>query len=147
MSNLWGLESWSFLHNITFNYPLKPNNQEKNNYYKYFKYLGNILPCSECKNHYNNLFKYINIKLFLDDRYSLIWWLFIIHNLINKKLNKNIYNFKQLITRYHNFNNNNSCLSCSINIDDNNVDLSIDIPKRYFEISKKLISNYYKKYN
>jgi len=88
MSNLWGSEAWSFLHNITFNYPLNPNNNDKINYYDFFKNISYILPCSECKKHYTILFKYINIKLFLIDRYSLIWWLYIIHNLINKQLNK-----------------------------------------------------------
>ena len=56
MSNTWGSESWSFLHNITFNYPLKPNTKEKINFYKYFKYLGNVLPCNECNHHYKILF-------------------------------------------------------------------------------------------
>lgn len=142
MSNLWGCASWSFLHNITFNYPLKPNNQDKINFFKYFKYLGFILPCSECKNHYKKLFQYIDIKLFLNNRYSLIWWLFIIHNLINKRLNKQLYEFKDLIDRYYIFNQSNTCQTCSIVIDDKIDNLHLKIIKKYFDITKKLIKNY-----
>ena len=144
MTNLWGCESWSFLHNVTFNYPLKPTDQDKINFYRYFKYLGNVLPCSECRNHYNNILKYIDIKIFLSNRYGLIWWLFIIHNLINKRLKKQLYNFKDLIDRYYKFNQNNTCKSCSINIDDKNDILHIDITKKYYNITKKLILNYEK---
>jgi len=118
MSNLWGTEAWSFLHNITFNYPLKPKIEDKKNYYLFFKNIGNILPCSECNKHYKNLFKYIDIKIFLENRYSLIWWLFVIHNLINKRLYKKIYKFEKLIDKYYEFNKNNICNKCSNNIDD-----------------------------
>ncbi len=104
MSNLWGIEAWSFLHNITFNYPLIPNDTDVRNYYNFFKNIGNVLPCSECNKHYNILFKYINIKIFLVDRYSLIWWLYIIHNIINKLLNKKLYKFEILIDKYYIFN-------------------------------------------
>ena len=142
MSNLWGFEAWSFLHNITFNYPLNPNLQEKNNYYQFFKYIGNVLPCSDCQTHYNNIFKYINIKLFLVDRYSLIWWLYVIHNLINKKLKKQLYKFENLIERYHTFNKNNNCSSCSNTIDDIQNNIHIEIKKKYYIITQKLISNY-----
>ncbi len=144
MTNYWGNESWSFLHNITFNYPLEPNTKEKINFYKYFKYLGNVLPCKECKHHYKILFQYINIKLFLDDRYSLIWWLFIIHNLINKRLNKQLYDFKNLINRYHIFNQNNNCSNCSTFIDDNKDDINNKILKKYYHLTKELILKYEK---
>ena len=142
MSNFWGYESWSFLHNVTFNYPLKPNNQDKINFYKYFKYLGNVLPCNECKRHYKKLFQYIDIKYFLSNRYGLIWWLFIIHNLINKKLNKQLYEFKDLINRYYNFNQNNTCHSCSVVIDDKKDDLHIKITEKYYNLTKELILKY-----
>ena len=145
MSNFWGYESWSFLHNVTFNYPLKPNNQDKINFYKYFKYLGNVLPCNECKRHYKKLFQYIDIKYFLSNRYGLIWWLFIIHNLINKRLNKQLYDFKNLIDRYHIFNQNNNCSNCSTVIDDNKDDINNKILKKYYHLTKELISKYEKK--
>ncbi len=142
MSNLWGIEAWTFLHNITFNYPLNPNDKNKYNYYNYFKNLGNVLPCSECNNHYNIIFNYIDITIFLNDRYSLIWWLYVIHNLINKKLNKQLYKFENLIKRYHIFNQNNNCSSCSNTIDDIQNNIHIEIKKKYYIITQKLISNY-----
>ena len=142
MSNLWGFEAWTFLHIITFNYSLNPNFQEKKNYYQFFKNIGNVLPCSDCQIHYNKIFKYIDIKLFLENRYGLIWWLYVIHNLINKKINKQIYKFENLIKKYHTFNQNNNCSSCSNKINDEYNNIHIDIKKKYYNITKNLISNY-----
>ena len=142
MSNLWGSEAWSFLHNITFNYPLKPNSNDKKNYYIFFKSIDNILPCSECKKHYSILFEYIDIKIFLVDRYSLIWWLFIIHNLINKRLNKQLYKFEKLIDKYYLFNQKNTCSKCSNNIDNVQTNINKYIKDKYYEITKKMIVKY-----
>ena len=34
MTSIWGPPAWHFLHCISFNYPVKPDKQQKEDYYK-----------------------------------------------------------------------------------------------------------------
>ena len=45
MTAIWGPPLWFTLHTISFNYPVNPTEEDKRRYYKYFKYLGKVLPC------------------------------------------------------------------------------------------------------
>ena len=49
MTAIWGPALWHSLHTISFNYPVNPTEEDKIRYYKYFKYLGKVLPCKYCR--------------------------------------------------------------------------------------------------
>lgn len=85
---LWGKPGWIFLHSITLGYPINPTEEEKNNYKLFFNSIGNILPCSTCRNNYlNSLNKYKLTDEVLITRDTLVNWL------INIRLNdQNIHN-------------------------------------------------------
>ena len=58
MTSIWGPPLWMILHIISFNYPIKPTIEDKNNYYNYILSLKNILPCKYCRDNFlNNLKK------------------------------------------------------------------------------------------
>ena len=84
----WGKAMWIPLHAITFNYPLQPTQQDKNTYKQYFKFTAQILPCKYCRESFTSYAKYIPIDSFLDSREGLVYWLYVIHNLVNNKLYK-----------------------------------------------------------
>jgi hypothetical protein len=92
MTRLWGPSGWLFLHCITFGYPYKidPTNPEhlakQNDYYRFFYYLGKVLPCKYCRNSYDEFFESNSPMRHLGSREELSKWLFDIHNLINDKL-------------------------------------------------------------
>ena len=85
----WGPYGWKFLHFVTLGYPTNPNNEQKENYKKFFYSLGNILPCSVCsKNYKDHLVKLPLTDDILNDRDKLIKWMIDIHNIVNKETGK-----------------------------------------------------------
>jgi len=107
-NNIWGPKAWVFLHTITFNYPNNPSNSDKKNYKNFFESLQFILPCKICKEHYINHIKDNPIDNYLDTKENLVKWLIIIHNEVNKILNKPILNYKEIIEHYNYIYNTNT---------------------------------------
>lgn len=105
-TNKWGKHGWIFLHYITFNYPIHPNQNDINNYYTFFDSLKNVLPCDLCNENYkNHLNKNILLKA-LKNRNSLIKWLIDMHNDTNKLLGKPIYSYENALKKLEKVDNN-----------------------------------------
>lgn len=85
----WGPHTWISEHYISFNYPTNPTKEEKEYYKNHYLNLGNMLPCSLCKNSYNKLIKDSQFKItddVLADKNTLSYWFYKIHEAVNKKL-------------------------------------------------------------
>ena len=54
MTSVWGPPMWHVLHTISFNYPIKPTNEQKKFYYNFYSNLKNILPCKYCRDNLTN---------------------------------------------------------------------------------------------
>jgi hypothetical protein len=89
LTYVWGPALWHSLHTISFNYPVKPTKEQKKYYFDFFTNLKNILPCKYCRDNYEKNLKVLplNNKV-LKNRESFSRWLYHIHELINKKLEK-----------------------------------------------------------
>lgn len=98
----WGPPAWMFLHMVTMGYPYKnPTKTQKKQYKTFFKNVGNILPCGLCRNSYKKFLKEIPItEEVLKSRKNLVHWFFKVHNRVNKKLNCEVLNRKQLNEKY-----------------------------------------------
>lgn len=105
---IWGPGAWTFLHTVTFNYPKNPSDIQKRNYKDFFENLQNILPCSKCANHYGHNLNKFSLDDALESKDKLIKWLIDIHNEVNRKNNKKIYNYKEVIQIYDNLYSNNN---------------------------------------
>lgn len=89
MTKIWGPNLWVGIHCITFGYPLKPTEIQKQNYLTFFKQLGNVLPCKYCRESYNKFITEDITVLNMDtmkDRSSVTRWLYNLHNKVNDKL-------------------------------------------------------------
>lgn len=89
ITSIWGPHEWESLHAKTFGYPIKPTEQQKQDYLNYFIALGNVLPCIHCRKSYNEFIKQGNTKLdmtVMESRETLSRWGFNLHNTVNKKL-------------------------------------------------------------
>jgi hypothetical protein len=92
MTRIWGPSGWLFLHSITFGYPYKidPTNPEhiakQNDYYRFFYYLGKVMPCKYCRDSYMDFFTKQSPMSKLGSRKEFTKWLYDIHNLVNDKL-------------------------------------------------------------
>ena len=105
MTSVWGPALWHTLHTISFNYPVNPNKEDKVRYYKYFKYLGKVLPCKYCRDNYqgNLLNSKFNIEVF-DSRESLSKWVYNLHENVNQMLGKQSgLSYNDIKNRYEHF--------------------------------------------
>ena len=98
---IWGPGAWTFLHSITLYYPNNPTNEQKMYHKQLFENLQNILPCPTCAKHYQENLKKFNLDEALESKDKLTKWLIDIHNEVNKKNNKRIYSFDEVIKIYN----------------------------------------------
>ena len=98
--NIWGPQLWFSLHIITFNYPNNPTNNDKLNYKNFFNSLANVIPCTYCKHNFKIHMKKLPLINALQNKNTLIKWLFDIHNLTNKHLNKKIFSYQEFMNKY-----------------------------------------------
>ena len=90
MTSVWGPPMWHTLHTISFNYPIEPSEEQKKHYYKFYKNLVNILPCKYCRENLINTLKTHKLtKDIMKNRETLSYWVYNLHEIINKMLGKN----------------------------------------------------------
>ena len=89
LTSVWGPAIWHSLHIISFNYPVKPNNEEKNYYRNYVLSLQNVLPCGACRKNLKMNFKHLPLKMAdMESRDSFSRYIYDLHELVNKMLKK-----------------------------------------------------------
>jgi hypothetical protein len=98
--NIWGPQMWFTLHSITFNYPLKPTEQDKNNYKHFFTYLQYIIPCTVCQKNYIRHLKESPVEYNLNNREKLVKWLIDLHNMVNGETGKKLLSYNNVIKKY-----------------------------------------------
>jgi hypothetical protein len=98
--NIWGPHLWFSLHTITFNYPLKPTQDDKDNYRNFFNSMKNVIPCSVCKKNYIRHLNEIPIDQHLHSRKSLVYWVIDLHNMVNGETGKKILSYDNVMKKY-----------------------------------------------
>jgi hypothetical protein len=137
MTRIWGPSGWLFLHCVSFGYPYKidPTNPEhlekQNDYYRFFYYLGKVMPCKYCRNSYMDFFNKQSPISKLGSRKEFTKWLYDIHNMVNEKLGVpecEIPKFEEIEEKYQSFRasctpltteqrNSNSVKGCTVPAD------------------------------
>ncbi len=97
---VWGPHTWFFLHSVTFNYPFKPTNEDKEHIAHFFKEIEDILPCSVCRRHYKEHLKKKPIQN--KDRKVLAYWLIDLHNIVNIQEHKPTMSYQAVVDMYSN---------------------------------------------
>ena len=109
LTSVWGPPMWFSLHTMSFNYPVNPTKEDKENYYNYFKNLVYVLPCRYCrdnlKKNYKELgFNKTNSKQILKNRDSFSRFVYKLHEMVNKMLGKkSSLTYEQVRDRYEHF--------------------------------------------
>lgn len=107
ITKIWGPPGWIFTHAITFGYPDKPSDIQKENYKKFFFSLGDVLPCKFCRESYKIFITTGNTALtdaVLESRASLTLWYYNVHQRVNDKLEIDyIINYEDIVNRYESF--------------------------------------------
>jgi len=84
----WGQPLWYFLHLISFAYPDNPDEQTKKGVYNFFKNLGTVLPCNECRDHYQKNFSNMSLENNINSREQLSRWVYNLHNMVSQQIDQ-----------------------------------------------------------
>ena len=98
--NIWGPHLWFSLHTISFNYPLKPSEKDKEEYKLFFKNLQEVIPCSVCKKNYKRHLNEHPIEDYLNSRKLLVYWVIDMHNMVNSEIGKKILSYDIVLKKY-----------------------------------------------
>lgn len=105
LTTVWGPPKWHYLHTISFNYPVNPSRDDKKHYKTYLETLQFTLPCRYCRENFQNNLKILPITdAVMKNRNSFSRYMYDLHNLVNKMLNKNVHlTYEEVRDRYENF--------------------------------------------
>ena len=105
LTTVWGPLMWTFLHTISFNYPVKPTKDDKINYRKFIYHLQYILPCRYCRINVKKNLKAMPLKMkHMKNRDKFSRWMFYFHEQVNKMLKKKSgLTYCQIRDRYEHF--------------------------------------------
>ena len=89
LTTVWGPSLWHFLHTMSFNYPVEPTKDQKEQYRAFILNLVNVLPCKYCRMNLVKNFKTLPLTMIhMKNRDSFSRYIYNLHELINKMLNK-----------------------------------------------------------
>ena len=103
--SVWGPLMWTYLHIMSFNYPVNPTEENKKHYRDFIINLQYVLPCKYCRiNLTNNLnTKPLNME-HMSNRETFSRYIYELHELVNKMLNKKSnLTYNEVRERYEHF--------------------------------------------
>lgn len=105
ITTVWGPNLWHYLHTISFNYPVRPTNNDKKYYKQLILNMQYTLPCKYCR---DNLKKNLKIHPLtnsdLKNREAFSKYIYNLHEIINKMLKKKSgLSYCDVRERYENF--------------------------------------------
>ena len=100
-SNIWGPHMWFFLHTSAMSYPLRPSAATKKKFYDFFQNLHLFIPIESMGSYFSKLLDEYPITPYLDNRESLVRWVWFIHNKLNEKLEKPLISLNDFYINYY----------------------------------------------
>jgi hypothetical protein len=89
LTTVWGPIMWTYLHTMSFNYPVNPTSENKQQYRDFVLSLKNVLPCGKCR---KNLVKNMKIHPLrmhhMKSRETFSRYIYELHEVVNKMLHK-----------------------------------------------------------
>ncbi|XP_025190978.1 FAD-linked sulfhydryl oxidase ALR-like [Melanaphis sacchari] len=102
-----GYHTWSLLHTIVAYYPDEPSPQQRKDIDNFFTLIGRLYPCETCARDFTKLL--ISRPPEIDSQQSLSDWLCQIHNHVNQKLGKPIFDCNRVNERWRDGWKDGSC--------------------------------------
>lgn len=85
---VWGPVFWSTLHIVSLSYADEPTYAEKRAAKEFYSALPYVLPCPVCREHFREVLQALPVENWLDNRNSLVEWVWMAHNRVNERLGK-----------------------------------------------------------
>lgn len=90
LTTVWGPSMWHFLHTMSFNYPVTPTHEQKQQYMDFILNLRNVLPCKYCRMNLTNNLATRPLKMcHMESRDTFSRFVYDLHETVNKLLGKN----------------------------------------------------------
>lgn len=86
--NVFGPPAWKFLHNISYNYPQKPDEEYKKACKSFLLSLPRLLPCLQCGIHYEKYMLEQDLDKVASSREEFFKYFYDLHNMVNLRLGK-----------------------------------------------------------
>lgn len=97
---VWGPFFWHTIHIVALGYPQEPTYLEKRSAKEFFESLQYLIPCPICRTHYQEHLQTYPLTPHLDSRQSLFRWTVVLHNAVNKSLNKSTVTEQEALRYY-----------------------------------------------
>ena len=97
---VWGPFFWHTIHITALGYPQEPSYAHKKAAKEFFQSLSLLIPCPLCRDHYTGHLEKYPISPHLDRRSDLFRWTILLHNEVNKSLNKDTFVEAQVLKYY-----------------------------------------------
>jgi hypothetical protein len=89
LTSVWGPSMWHFLHTMSFNYPVNPTKEDKQNYRNFVLMLKYVLPCKYCRMNLPTNLKNLPLTMArMKNRETFSRYIYELHELVNKMLKK-----------------------------------------------------------
>lgn len=94
MTSLWGPLGWMTLHSVATSYSESPTSEEKQLMHTWMDMFRDTITCPSCKEHFREMLEQFRRQYpgMLDSRQSFAIASFRMHNAVNRRLRKPIYN-------------------------------------------------------
>jgi len=93
--SVWGPFVWTTMHIVSLGYSATPSQEEKQAATQFYESLQIMIPCPICREHYGQFLK--ETPPAVQNRDTLIRWVFNVHNKVNVQLGKPERTFEQFI--------------------------------------------------
>ena len=96
--SVWGPSLWRFIHCVAMTAPSPMTREKREEYREFFESLGNVLPCSTCREHYKEYLERHPVDV--RSRRRLVEWTLCFHNHINAMNGKESWDLERLRRSY-----------------------------------------------
>ena len=105
LTTVWGPMLWSYLHTMSFNYPVEPTQENKIHYREFILNLQNVLPCKYCRINLTKNLKTLPLTMAdMKNRETFSRYVYNLHEVVNKMLKKTCkLTYEEVRDRYENF--------------------------------------------
>lgn len=102
VTRCWGTAAWWTMEIFAMGYPLKnPTKKQRRDYKRFYMSFADTLPCNLCRDSFKQFLKEIPLdNKALSGRKQLVFWVFRMHNRVNKKLECKPFTRKNMESRY-----------------------------------------------
>jgi FAD-linked sulfhydryl oxidase len=124
-SAMLGRAGWTLLHSITVNYPDHPTEEQKADAYMFLHVLSKLYPCKMCAENFKK--ELVMLPPRLGSRTEFATWLCELHNSVNVRLGKPVFDCSQVFERWMRDPADGFCPeTCPVNFDDEEAE--VDLP-------------------